>query len=203
MGTHNYVVVTNALRSPTSVVDRTPWDATCAAAYPPMHDVAGVNRPQPLIALAVLILCAGCAPTPTAAPSASPTGSGPTSLRCTAPNLTTRQIIERLFELSTSHDASAVADCYAQSKRTEAGFEDFAARWVAAGPASALAIRLLDRVNECDRFGVQAQLANGESVASFGRQTTFFSVGLEGNLPRIFDAGSALAAPEFTRVTCK
>jgi hypothetical protein len=111
-------------------------------------------------------------------------------------------LIERLFALSVSHDAPAVLDCYAESKRLEAGFDDFATRWSTAGPASGVAVRFVDRVKGCDRFGTDVELAHGDAVGYFGKQSTFFSIGLEQHVLRIYDAGTALASAEVTRVSC-
>lgn len=113
-------------------------------------------------------------------------------------------MIAALFRLAVSADWRVVADCYAAPYRAKyaSTFEDGAARWSRAGPAQVFSVRQLDRVKGCDRFAVEAQLTNGESVAWFGRTTIFYSVGLDGGRMRIWDGGTALAAPELTTVVC-
>jgi len=112
-------------------------------------------------------------------------------------------VIAALFRLAVSADPRAVADCYAAAYRAKSPtFDDLAARWSRAGPAQVFSVRQIDRVKGCDRFAVDAQLDHGESVAWFGRTTTFYSVGLDGGRMRIWDGGTALAAPEYTTVVC-
>lgn len=173
--------------------------------------------------LAIILVCAACSspsvagspspttrlasPTDVATPTSVASASARTTLNpaagsCTGPNVTAPQLIERLFALSTSRDAGAVLDCYAESKRAEVGFDDFAARWSTSGPASGVAIRFIDRVKGCDRFGTNATLAHGDSVGYFGEHSTFFSIGAEQGVLRIYDAGTALASAEATLITC-
>jgi len=45
-------------------------------------------------------------------------------------------------------------------------------------------------------------LDHGESVAWVGRMTIFYSVGLDSGRVRIWDAGTGLAAPEYTTLVC-
>ena len=47
-----------------------------------------------------------------------------------------------------------------------------------------------------------AVLAHGDSVAYFGKQSIFFSIGPEHGILRIYDAGTALASAEVTRISC-
>jgi hypothetical protein len=134
----------------------------------------------------------------------SPTQVVPLLGACTTANSAARVVLEHLFELTTSGDARKVADCYARSYLdTRPTFGAVANEWANAGPATVASIRLLDRVNECDRFEVIAELAHGDTVGWQGPQRVFYSVGLDSGVPRVFDAGSALAAPDVTRVTCR
>lgn len=186
-----------------------------------MRECIHVHRAAVLVVVALLAGCVSPNATSTVSPASavpSPTSiaTSPTVVatrtvapllspalgRCTRSNVTPQQVLEQLYALTTSADTAAVLDCYAQRLRTEAGFVDFAARWSRSGPASDISIRFLDRVKECDRFAVTAELAHGESVAHFGAQTTFFSVGLEEGVSRVYDAGSALAAADVTIVVC-
>lgn len=137
---------------------------------------------------------------PVAHPSPSPPGT-PMSGACTSPAATTRQVLERYFQLTTSGDWRMVADCWARP--LDAGFTASLMRWARSGPATGLAIAVVDQVNGCDRFSVTAELADGEPVAWFGRMSVFFSVGPDRGTARIFDAGTGLAAPEYTIVTCR
>lgn len=162
-----------------------------------------------LILLAV-ITCAPPAstsnnPSPSASLAGSPSPAGtPIAGACTSTSRSSQQVVEQLFVLSTSADWRKVADCYARAyQQNRPGFADYAAGWAVAGPATLQSVHLVDRVNECDRFEVVAELANGDAVAWQGRQRSFYSVGLDSGVPRVFDAGSALAAPELTRVTCR
>jgi hypothetical protein len=138
--------------------------------------------------------------------SASPTATplAPLPDGCTTANSTTRVVLEHLFALTTSGDAQKVADCYARTYRdARPTFPAAAAAWASSGPATVGSVQLIDRVNDCDRFEVVAELARGESFGWQGRQRVFYSVGLESGVPRVFDSGSALAAPEVSRVVCR
>jgi hypothetical protein len=81
-------------------------------------------------------------------------------------------------------------------------FNDASTRWSQSGPAQVFGIRMIDRVNGCDRFAVEAQLDHGQSVAWIGRVTIFYSVGLDAGRMRIWDGGSGLATPEYTTIVC-
>lgn len=151
---------------------------------------------------------------PTTAPVPSPSSGlsalpSPTALvalpgACATADSTTRVVIEHLFALTTSGDARKVADCYARAYRdARATFSATAEAWASVGPATVASLRLVDRVNECDRFEIVAELARGDSIGWQGRQRAFYSVGLESGVPRVFDASAALAAPEVTRVACR
>lgn len=150
-------------------------------------------------------------PTTSAIPSASVVQNASASPRvslvpqigaCTGATATAEVVVRRLFDLSTAGNAAAVLDCFAEPMRSRPGFEDFAMKWASAGPATGLEIRFIDRVNGCDRLSATATLANGESVAHFGNQSTFFTLGPDRGVVRIYDAGSALTAPEYTSVSC-
>jgi hypothetical protein len=166
-------------------------------------------------AWALVLLLSACAPVGSVGPSLSPTlassppsASSPTGTplagACTSASRSSKQVLEQLFALSTSGDWRKVADCYARSyQEGGAGFPERATRWAAAGPAALEHVLFVDRVNECDRFEVVAELANGAPVGWQGRQRVFYSVGLESGVPRVFDAGSALASREVTRVACR
>jgi hypothetical protein len=113
-------------------------------------------------------------------------------------------VLDHLFGLTTSGDARKIADCYARSYQdARPAFAAAAEAWASAGPATVASVQLIDRVNDCDRFEVIAELAHGNSIGWQGRQRVFYSVGLESGVLRVFDSGSALAAPEVTRVACR
>jgi hypothetical protein len=111
-------------------------------------------------------------------------------------------LIERLFALSVSQDAWAVLDCYAESKRREAGFDDFAKRWSTRAPRAAWPFVLSTESKRATASGPLSSSRTGESVGCFGRQSTFFSIGAEDGILRIYDAGTALASADVTRVSC-
>jgi len=157
---------------------------------------------------------AATTPTPTATPPPTTTPSplatvaspppGIAASDCTSTTATTRQVVERLFALSTSNDARAVSDCYAQSYRDKnANFAESAAMWSRDGPATNLVITFIDTVNGCDRFRVTAQMPSTSwwMKGQTGGQG-FFSVGPESGRPRIHDGGTAIAIASLTTVRC-
>jgi hypothetical protein len=172
------------------------------------------KRRGALFVLAVVVACCsrsdvgGASPTTAPGPSVPGPSPSPTLVpltgACTTAESTTRVVLEHLFALTTTGDARQVADCYARAYRdAHPTFAAGADAWTHAGPATVESVRLVDRVNECDRFEVVAELAHGEALGWQGRQRVFYSLGLELGVPRVFDSGSALAAPEVTRVACR
>jgi len=130
---------------------------------------------------------------------------------CTVPGMTTRAVIERYFELSTSGDAQAVSDCFAKEwrERNATGvnvnaFADGAALWSHAGPATAVTVTFVNAVNGCDRFSVSAQMPP-DSFWMKGQTggKAFFTVGPEGGTPRIFEIGTGLVNAQLATTTCK
>lgn len=121
---------------------------------------------------------------------------------CTAATATTRQVIERYFALSTSNNTQAVTDCFAKVWRdkTGAAFTESAAQWSHSGPATGLVITFMDAVNGCDRFGVNAQMANPPNSAT--RVPPFFSVGAEAGRMRIYETSTALTNASSTTLRC-
>lgn len=126
--------------------------------------------------------------------------------------MTTQAVIERYFALSTSNNAQAVTDCFAQvwRERNATGvnvntFANFAAAWSKAGPVTNVTITFIDTVNGCDRFGVGAQLANPfPNPSAFVYQVPpFFTVGPEAGVPRIFETGTGLVNTQSVTTTCK
>lgn len=139
-------------------------------------------------------------------PVVSASASSATSIpgQCSSPQASTRLVIERLFQLSTSGDARAVSDCYASPWRArDQNFADASARWVSAGPVMGLQIDLLDRAKGCDRFRVSADLANGGRVGWSGPRLLFYAVGPEGATPRIFEVSTALVSSDLATTTCQ
>jgi hypothetical protein len=143
------------------------------------------------------------APTPaptTAAPTVVATSStGIAATDCTNPTATTRQVVERLFALSTGNDARAVTDCYAQSYRDKnPNFAASASDWSHQGPATDVVVTPLDVVNGCDRFKAEAKMPNNP----FWPGQAYYTVGPEVGRPRIYDTGSGLPVPAATIVRC-
>lgn len=120
---------------------------------------------------------------------------------CTGTRATTRQVVERLFDLSTSNDARAVSDCYARAYRDkDPNFAESAALWSRQGPATDLVITLVDVVNGCDRYRVTARMPNNPFWSS-GQQ--FYWVGLESDRPRIFETGTGLVRADLAITRCQ
>jgi hypothetical protein len=167
-----------------------------------------------LAALLVAIALASCSiastPQPTLAvvpspsPAAIPSPVSATPDACTTTASKGEDVLAALFRLASSADARSVADCYAASYRSKyvSTFNDVAARWSQSGPAQVFNIRKIDRVQGCERFAVEAELDRGHTVAWIGRMTVFYSVGLDAGRMRIWDGGTALAAPEYTTIVC-
>lgn len=146
---------------------------------------------------------------PTVARAASPMRSSAAAApSCTNPEMTTRAVIERYFDLSTSNSVQAVIDCFAVSWREKNAtgpngntFTDAAARWSHAGPASDLVITLQDGTNGCDRYFVAAKMADGFPIGQGG--SAFITIGPAGGTPRIFEIGTALANAQLATTTCR
>ena len=132
-------------------------------------------------------------PTATAAPG-----------RCTNPQMSTQAVIVRYFELSTSRDIAAVSDCFAPSWRAQFArnptWDQAAAMWGSAGPASSLQIAYSDTVRGCDRYRVAAVMATGYLIGQSGSE--FITIGPEGGTPRIFEITTALVNPQIATTTC-
>ena len=154
------------------------------------------------------------APATTATPTASPTApvtatTAPSPVfaasECTNAAATTRQVIERYLALSTSGNAPAATDCFAQVWRdkhdTNPRFADFAETWSKSGPVTSVVITFVDTVNGCDRFGVNAQLSNPS--AGVFQVPLFFTVGPEAGRARIFEAGTALVNTSLATTRCQ
>jgi len=154
------------------------------------------------------------APATTAIPSASATApataaAAPSPVfaasECTNAAATTRQVIERYLALSTSGNAPAATDCFAQVWRdkhdTNPRFADFAETWSKSGPVTSVVITFVDTVNGCDRFGVNAQLSNPS--AGVFQVPLFFTVGPEAGRARIFEAGTALVNTSLATTRCQ
>jgi hypothetical protein len=158
--------------------------------------------PLPTVAAPTASVVATAAPSP-----ARPSATAAPGL-CSNPQMTTRAVIGRYFDLSTSGDVQAVSDCFAKAwrERNATGvnvnaFADGAALWSHAGPATAVIITLMDVVNGCDRFSVNAQMANAPSTAF--RVPSFFTVGRERGTSRIFETGTALVNAQSATTACK
>ncbi len=155
----------------------------------PPELVVETVAPSPTVAAATAAATASGAPSPVFAAS-----------ECTSATATTRQVIERYFALSTSNNAQAVTDCFAQSWRDKS--PQYAAGselWSHSGPANNLIITPVDTVNGCDRFRVTAQMPNNRFWT--GGQV-FFSVGFEAGRMRIYESGSALLNASNTTLRC-
>ena len=144
-------------------------------------------------------------PTPTiaVAPTSSAAVATPpfAATECTTATATTRQVIERYLALSTSNSTSAVTDCFAKAWRDKtSSFAEGAAAWSHSGPATGVGITLMDVVNGCDRFGVNAQITNPPSSAF--RVPPFFSVGPEAGRMRIYETSTALTNASGTALRC-
>lgn len=149
-------------------------------------------------------------PTATALPSPGARASTPAATfaaasggTCTSPTATPRQVLVRLFALSTSGDPKAASDCYAATYRRSSSFDQAMAMWVQDGPATNVVIRFLDTVRGCDRFHATAQM----SATSFwmrgqGGGAQFFTVGPDLGGARIYETGTALVAPEYATTEC-
>lgn len=167
--------------------------ASCAAPAVTTSSVA-----SPTVA-AVTATAAASTPVPTVAPSSASAAS-----ECTNATATTRQVIERYFALSTSDNAQAVTDCFANATGVNAtAFADSAALWSRSGPATDLVVTLLDVVNGCDRFRVTAQMPPDSwwMRGQTGGQG-FFSVGAEAGRMRIYQISTALANESLTTLRC-
>jgi hypothetical protein len=160
--------------------------------------------------------CAPVAVAPTFAPTTTPTTTvavhgtpapttGATHVPrvggCTSPQLTSRQMLDRYFSLTTSGDVPAALDCFAKVYRDKGDIEFSASRWVNAGAISSLKISFVDRANGCDRYSTQFQFANPDPLFPDGF-SIFYTIGPEAGVMRIFDGGTGLAAPEYTYVAC-
>ena len=143
------------------------------------------------------------AATPTTA-SAPPSPGTSIPGQCSNPHGTTRAVIERYFQLSTSGDARAVSDCFANSWRaSSANFEDASARWASAGPVLSLQSDLVDQAKGCDRYRVIAELANGARVSWSGPKLQFYAVGPDGTTPRVFETSTALVRADLATTMCQ
>lgn len=119
--------------------------------------------------------------------------------------MTTEAVVQRYFALSTSKDPRAVSDCFAASWRarfvSNPSWDEVAAQWASAGPATSVEITTADRVNGCDRYRVVAKMATGHPIGQSGSE--FITVGSEGGIPRIFEIGTALVSAQNATTTCK
>lgn len=174
--------------------------ASCAA---PTTVTSSPTAP-PTVAAATAAATAS-APVTTVAPSPVFAAS-----ECTSATATTRQVIERYFALSTSHNAQAVTDCFAKVWRDKAGtslpgnsFADSAALWSRSGPATNVVITFGDAVNGCDRFRVTAQMpADAFWMKGQTGGQGFFSVGAEAGRMRIYEIGTAQLNASNTTLRC-
>jgi len=150
------------------------------------------------------VVAATATATPAATPSPRPSVTAAPGL-CSNPQMTTRAVVERYFELSTSKDARAVSDCFAASWRARfvrnPSWDEVATQWASAGPATNLRITYGDTVKGCDRYEVAAQMATGHPIGQSGSE--FLTVGPEGGTPRIFEMGTALVNPQLATTTCR
>ncbi len=166
---------------------------------------AGVTTPSPTAVATVSAAAATPAARLTSTP-VTPATQGPARTPrvggCTSAQATSRQLLDRYFALTTSGDTGAVLDCFARVYRDKGDMEFSANRWANAGPLSRLSVRYLDRVNGCDRFATQYQFVTPDPGWP-GGFSIFLTVGLEAGVMRIFDGGTALAAPEYTLVACR
>lgn len=122
---------------------------------------------------------------------------------CSSSGMSTRRVLERLFELSAGGNPRAITDCYtAEWRSRDPNFDAASERWSTAGPAVRLEIDFLDRANGCDRFRVNAQLANGERIGWSGARLQFYVVAPSGTKPRIAEVASALVRPDVASTTC-
>lgn len=138
---------------------------------------------------------ASASPAPTSRPTVAIVLAG----KCSEQR-TTNDVVRRYFELSTSDDPAAVADCFVARWRGQPNFEDGARLWSRAGPVLRLEIKLIDRVRGCDRFDVQGELANRQSLGQSDQ--LFFVVGPDGNGLRIHETATGLASAERSQTTC-
>jgi hypothetical protein len=160
-------------------------------------------RPLAIGLLGLLCLILGaCAAAPSAARPSATAAPG----LCSNPRMTTQAVIERYFELSTSKDPRAVSDCFAAIYREHfvrnPSWDEVTTMWASAGPAAGVGITYLDTVNGCDRFRVTAQMATYGTNSAFS-VPPFFTVGLEGSTPRIFETGTALVNTQSATTTCR
>lgn len=144
-------------------------------------------------ATATLISAASTAPTRTAVPSTL-------AVRCSEQR-TAADTVRRYFELSTSGDPVAVADCFTARWRTQVG-DDGVRRWSTAGPVLSLEVEFADRARGCERFSVLAELANGVTAGWSGKKRAFFIVGSDSGKLRVYEVATALASGDQTQTVC-
>jgi len=116
---------------------------------------------------------------------------------CTSPTTTTREVIDHLLALSSSHDPQSVNDCYASSWRAKyPNWDQSAADWASSGPPTKVEFHLADTVNGCDRYGINVTFPKGASGF-------FAAVGPDHGTPRIFETGTAMLAPQYATTRCE
>ena len=103
------------------------------------------------------------------------------------------QVVRRLFELATSGDADAVADCWSRDRVVEdsGGF----AIWSKLGPTSELEIRYAPRVATRYWVSVTFTFARDPSAFQGPRKLVFYQVGVEEGRWRIFESATAIVLP--------
>ncbi len=113
---------------------------------------------------------------------------------CTAPGMTTAQVLDRFLDLTTSADDAAVRDCFARSWLAKNGPPN--ARWSSAGPRSSIAIEPLGPFRSCNWYGVRADFVNGNPNAPVqsGSYNQFIGIGPEGDRPRIYELATAMVS---------
>ena len=103
------------------------------------------------------------------------------------------QVVRRLFELATSGDADAVADCWSRDRVAE-NLGMFAI-WSKLGPTSDLEIRYGPRVATRYWVSVTFTFARDPSAFQGPRKLLFCQVGVEEGRWRIFESATAIVLP--------
>lgn len=103
------------------------------------------------------------------------------------------QVVRRLFELATSGDADAVADCWSRDRVAED--VGMFAIWSKLGPTSDLEIRYGPRVATRYWVSVTFTFARDPSAFQGPRKLLFYQVGVEEGRWRIFESATAIVLP--------
>ena len=99
-------------------------------------------------------------------------------------------VVRRLFELASSGDAAAVADCWSRDRVAED--TSVFAHWSVLGPTSQLDIRYSSRIAERYWVMVTFTFARDPSAFQGPHKTLFYQVGVEEGRWRIFETATGI-----------